>query len=208
MTSAQDFDLSAVQHRRKRVVGASLVLPILALLFTQSLWTIDGPAHLSIEWIGLTLIVVCILGRTWCALYLGGKKKRQLVRHGPYSVVRNPLYLFSAIGAAGVGLCAGSLVIGAIFGAACVAIFGLVVRKEEAYLAGQFGASFADYCAHVPRWVPDFRLWRDVDRIEAQPRLILLTFRDALVFLAAFPILELFEELQAAGYLPVWVYLP
>ncbi len=208
MTSAEDLDLSAVQRRRKRAVGLSLVPPIVAFLFTQSLWVVDGPEHLLIEWTGLALIVVCILGRTWCALYLGGKKKRELVRHGPYSVVRNPLYVFSAIGAAGVGLCAGSLVIGTIFGAACVAIFHLVIRKEEAYLAGQFGATYADYRAHVPRWLPDFSLWRDVERIAAQPRLIVLTFRDALVFLAAFPILELFEELQAAGYLPVWLYLP
>jgi protein-S-isoprenylcysteine O-methyltransferase Ste14 len=130
MTSTHNFDLSAVQHRRKRVVGASLVAPIMALLFTQSMWVIDGPAHLSIEWIGLALIVVCILGRTWCALYLGGKKKRQLVRHGPYSIVRNPLYLFSAIGAAGVGLCAGSLVIGAIFGAVCVGISSSARRRH------------------------------------------------------------------------------
>ena len=208
MTPAENFDLSAVQRRRKRALGVSLALPTVALLFTQSLWVVDGPAHLSIEWIGLALIVVCILGRTWCALYLGGKKKRELVRHGPYSVVRNPLYVFSAIGAAGVGLCAGSLVIGMIFGAACVAIFDLVIRKEEVYLAGQFGASYGDYRAQVPRWLPDFSLWRDVERIEGQPRLILLTFRDALVFLGAFPILESFEELQATGYLPVWLYLP
>ena len=65
-----------------------------------------------------------------------------------------------------------------------------------------------DYLARVPRWLPDFGLWHDIDRLEAQPRLIVLTFRDALIFLAAFPVLELFEELQAAGYLPVWLYLP
>ena len=136
------------------------------------------------------------------------QKKRELVRHGPYSVVRNPLYLFSAIGAAGVGLCTGSLLIGAVFGAVCVGIFDLVIRKEEAYLAAQFGAPYVDYLAHVPRWLPDFSLWHDIDRLEAQPRLIVLTFRDALIFLVAFPVLEVFEELQAAGYLPVWLYLP
>ena len=41
------------------------------------------------------MILICILGRTWATLYIGGQKQRELVTKGPYSVVRNPLYLFT-----------------------------------------------------------------------------------------------------------------
>ena len=46
---------------------------------------------------GVILILVCIVGRTWCTLYIGGNKKRELITAGPYSVVRNPLYVFTSI---------------------------------------------------------------------------------------------------------------
>ena len=81
-----------------------LIRVVPAALLHESRWRVPYPhLYALIEKAGLALIVICILGRTWCTLYIGGRKKRELINKGPYSVVRNPLYFFTTIGAAGIG---------------------------------------------------------------------------------------------------------
>lgn len=55
-----------------------------------------------IERTGGLLILLCIAGRTWCSLYIGGHKERQLIVSGPYSITRNPLHAFSILGTVGI----------------------------------------------------------------------------------------------------------
>jgi protein-S-isoprenylcysteine O-methyltransferase Ste14 len=201
-------NLSDVQHRRKAVLGAALVTVAAAILVTSSTWTFNGPMHEAFENAGFALIVVCILGRTWCTLYVGGKKKTSLVRHGPYSLSRNPLYVFSILGTAGVGLTTGSLTVGFLMALAAFLVFDQVVRREEGYLKAAFGAPYEAYCREVPRWWPRFSAWSDLEHVEAKPKLILITFRDACLFLLAVPLLEGVEWLQASHFLPIWLQLP
>lgn len=199
--------LSAVQRRRKRQIAALGLLLLLASLFTQSLWGADE-LHESIEVASLVLTGLCVAGRAWCSLYIGGQKKQQIVALGPYSVVRNPLYLFSAVGAASVGFAAGSLVVGALLGLLCFLVFDRLIRREETYLEAKFGEAFLRYAAATPRWLPSPRLWRDSVELTVRPRLVLLTVRDASLFFAALPLFEAIEWLQLEGWLPVLLRLP
>lgn len=193
---------------RKLVLFALGAGALSVLLFGHSLWSdeIEHGVHETVEAIGLGLILFAIAGRTWCSLYIAGRKKETIVDVGPYSVCRNPLYVFSFIGAAGAGAQFGSL--SATFAAAFVTVlvFAVVVRKEERFLAGAFGETYLAYKARVPRFVPDFRLWRNVDTLEVRPFMVMRTFMDACVFLAAIPLAEGIEWLQGSGVLPVlWV---
>ncbi|MDQ3810383.1 MAG: isoprenylcysteine carboxylmethyltransferase family protein, partial [Chloroflexota bacterium] len=76
-----------------------------------------------------------------------------LVTRGPYRYTRNPIYLGF------VGIYAGLLlVVGtawpALFLPAVLAVVRRgVIEREERYLAGRFGHAFADYAAHVRRWL-------------------------------------------------------
>ena len=56
----------------------------------------------SLKILGYALIIGAALGRIWCNIYITGRKDKELCTDGPYSLCRNPLYLFSFIGVVGV----------------------------------------------------------------------------------------------------------
>lgn len=200
--------LSRVQHLRK-VALTGLAVPILALVVvTQSSGDPDGFSHHLVEAIGWFAIVVCIIGRTWCTLYIGGRKKAELVRRGPYSIVRNPLYLFTLAGAVGVGLSTGSVLVGLAIGAVVFAVFDPVIRREERWLQDHIGQDYRAYLSEVPRWWPRFSRWRDVGSLTISPSLVATTFKDAALFALAIPALEILEMLQESGMVPVLLHLP
>lgn len=203
------FDIAAVQSARKIVLFALGAISVGVLLFGASMWPdySDTSFHEIIELVGFGLIVVAIIGRTWCSLYIGGRKKASIVDLGPYSISRNPLYVFSFIGAAGAGAQFGSVT--AALAAALITwmVFSIVVRKEERFLQEKFGPPYLAYKARVPRFVPNLALWRSVDTLEIRPQLVWRTFVDACVFLAALPLAEGIEMAQVHGLLPVlWTF--
>jgi steroid 5-alpha reductase family enzyme len=161
-----------------------------------------------IEWVGFFLIVVCILGRTWSSLYIGGRKIEELVQTGPYSVMRNPLYFFSILGATGVGAQSGSVLIALICGLIALVVFRVVVGQEEKVLIDRYGDTYRAFMARVPRFFPKPSLWADDATLTIRPPRVVMTFADALVFLLAIPIAEGFEHLQDIGVLPVLLTLP
>jgi protein-S-isoprenylcysteine O-methyltransferase Ste14 len=206
--SGPSVALSAIQTARKAVLFVAILLGIALVVIADSRWPGGHPVHETIEWFGIACIVFAIVGRTWCTLYIGGRKTRTLVAIGPYSVCRNPLYVFSIIGGVGVGAQIGSFVIAVIGGVLAWLVFFLVALKEEEALGAVFGESYRRYAERVPRFLPRWRLWRDVETLEIRPRAVLMTFVDACVFLVAIPIAESFEFLHDIGALPVLFWLP
>jgi len=207
-SSQRSINLTSVQSIRKGVLLAFIVAGIAFVLVGDSRWASGSFLHEAIEFFGLGLIVLCICGRMICTLYIGGRKIESLVTAGPYSVVRNPLYTLSIIGAVGVGAQLGSLVLAAVTGAVAALVFLLVILKEEQMLVLRFGRTYEDYLASVPRLIPDFSLWRDVDKVEVNPRLVRVTALDASIFLLSIPLAEAFEYLHDTGLLPTLISLP
>lgn len=202
------MNIAEVQLVRKGVLAVAVLIGVLMFAFTNSSLEAGNSTHEMIEWIGIVAIVLCILGRTWASLYIGGRKIEQFVTDGPYSVTRNPLYFFSIVGAAGCGAQLGSIVAGLVFGALAWVVFYVVVLQEEKLLAERYGAAYQAYMASVPRFLPDPRKWHDVPSLTAMPPRIMRTFGDALLMLLTVPIAEGFEQLQNIGVLPVLMRLP
>jgi protein-S-isoprenylcysteine O-methyltransferase Ste14 len=201
--------LADVQARRRRVLAVSGSITVLSLLFIDTIWRAKSPAfYENIELVGIYFIFIGIVGRTWCTLYIGGRKKETIVQNGPYSIVRNPLYVFSLFGAAGIGAQSGSLAITAFVTLAVASIFYSLVKKEERFLHETFGAAYQRYALATPRFIPDFRLWRDVDELEVKPALVRKTFADAVLFMLAIPLADIIELAQQHGWLPVLLRLP
>jgi protein-S-isoprenylcysteine O-methyltransferase Ste14 len=205
---AKAMTIAEVQLVRKFVLSLAVLSGVLMYAVTASR-DIDGMAiHELVEWVGIALIVVCILGRTWCTLYIGGRKIEQLVTDGPYSVSRNPLYFFSVLGAGGAGAQLGSVFAAAAFAALAWLVLYVVVLQEERLLGTRHGAAYRRYLASVPRFLPRPALWRDAPTITVMPLLLLRTFFDASFFLLAVPVAEMFEKLQHLRLLPVLFRLP
>jgi protein-S-isoprenylcysteine O-methyltransferase Ste14 len=200
--------IAEVQLVRKFVLALAVACGVLLYAVTNSVAPSGFAVHEMIEWIGIVLIVVCILGRTWCTLYIGGRKIEELVTDGPYSVSRNPLYFFSILGAAGVGAQLGSVAAGAVCAALAWLVFYVVVLQEERLLSARHGAAYANYLATVPRFLPNPALWRDLPTVTVRPPRVVRTFADAMLFLLAVPAAELFEYLQELHVLPVLLHLP
>lgn len=201
------MSLTRFQSARRLALAAFIAASFVALLFVQSAWP-DGELHEFVEAIGLGLIVVGIVGRMWCTLYIGGRKSAEIVSSGPYSVTRNPLYVFSTIAAGGVGAQTGSIVLGLAFALCCAGAFGIVIRREEAFLAGEFGPAYDDYRRRVPRFWPRFGGFSDKGELRIRTRLVYRTLVDGLVFFLAMPAFELVEYLQALGIIPILLHLP
>jgi protein-S-isoprenylcysteine O-methyltransferase Ste14 len=196
------------QRQRMRLLWALSILLVCLVLFVQAKASPDSFSHEFIEDIGATLIAVAVLGRTWCSLYIGGRKLHELVTNGPYSIVRNPLYVFSCIGAFGIGLGTASVVLAGVMALVAALVFQSVIRIEEDALQDRFGTAFTEYAARVPRLWPRPSLWIDAPTLSVSPNRVVRTFFDSAVMLLTIPALELVETLQQLHLLPVFLYLP
>lgn len=189
-----------------------ILLGLAALLLggfaVTAAWTNLQLAHEAVENLGRALIAVCILGRCWCTLYIGGRKGETLVSVGPYSVCRNPLYFFSIVGAAGVGAQTGSMLLMLFCAVLVWAVFRIVVSKEERFLLARHGAPYAQYLITTPRFLPNPSRWKSVETVEVFPKRVVATFLDGMLFVLPIPIIEGLEGLQHIGWLPVLLNLP
>jgi len=199
-------DIASVQMARKLGFLVTLALFAGLFFFGASVWS--ETVYETIRWIGAALIFVCISGRTWCSLYIGGRKNYELVTIGPYSISRNPLYVFSIIGAIGVGAQFGAASVAILAGLCAWLIHVLVVRQEERLLLALQGEVYAKYLAEVPRFFPRFSRWKNVDVLEVRTRAFARTFADACIFLGAIPAAAGLELLHDLGLLRVFFRLP
>ena len=185
---------------------ALLAVPV--LLLSRSQWPEGGFVHEGLEWIGYFALILCVLGRALCAIYIGGRKNQAVVTDGPYSIARNPLYVFSFFGVLGVGLATGTFTVPALLAAFFLIYYAQVVRREEQFLAENLGAEYVAYLAKVPRWIPDFRLWQEREEIVVRPKFVFITMRDSAWFFIALPLFELIDLLHDFAIVPVLFLLP
>lgn len=164
--------------------------------------------HETIESVGQLLILAGIFGRAWCTMHIGGQKFTELVTYGPFSISRNPLYVFSLIAAFGAGMQTGSILFALLATCGVWFVIDMTVRREEAALRARFGSAYDAYCERTPRYGPRFTAWRPENTVAVNMPLFYTTIRDGFLFFLVIPVAELVEWLQSIGYLPVLLTLP
>lgn len=83
-----------------------------------------------------------------------------LVVSGLFRYVRNPMYVAVVMLILGQGLLFGSTRVLDYGIAVWVGFFFFVLLYEEPTLRKTFGLEYEEFCANVPRWIPQLRPWR------------------------------------------------
>ncbi len=71
---AAPMKIHTVQAIRKIVLYVVAAIGVFVFAVTTSVAPSGSALHELIEWAGIVLIVLCILGRTWASRYIGGRK--------------------------------------------------------------------------------------------------------------------------------------
>ena len=187
-----------------RIVWSRLILVATVFVAVFS----SPPAYLPswgldvLELFGFTMLAAAMLWRVWCLVFIGGAKDGMLTVTGPYSVVRNPLYIGSFMGIVGFGLAVGLPALALSLVLAFGILYPAVVAQEEIRLVELFGEAFERYCASVPRWFPRWSLYREPETIVTSPARIRQGILDGMWYLWAFAFTECLEVMHENGLVP------
>ncbi len=110
---------------------------------------------------GLLLIIIGELFRVWGVGYIKNYRGpmpevTELTTAGPYSHVRNPLYLANGIIGIGIALLSGLSYAIPLFLLIFFLLYHPIIRAEERFLTKKFGEKYLRYCQKVPRYFPRF----------------------------------------------------
>ena len=128
--------------QRLRVAGGFVLLVSLGFLARPSMRSLL---------IGLPLSLIGLLLRGWAAGHLA--KDRELATSGPYSFLRNPLYIGTAIVALGVVLAARNSWLVLLFAVVFLFVYLPAIELEEQHLREIF-SDYAIYAQRVDRFLP------------------------------------------------------
>jgi hypothetical protein len=115
-------------------------------------WLLATPTWRSIAY-GTIVAAFGLMVRAAAAGYL--RKDRELAVTGPYARTRNPLYLGSAILAAGFVVASHSWIAGSLVSLYFGIFYYAVMRNEEKDLRMRFGPDFNAYATRVPLFFPN-----------------------------------------------------
>jgi protein-S-isoprenylcysteine O-methyltransferase Ste14 len=140
-------------------------LPLLLGLVVQRFVPIDivsgdGPAKI-IDFVGAAEIFIGVSLALWAVLTFRRLRTpivplypaRTLSVVGPYTMTRNPMYLSFALIYLGVTFVVNAFWPLLFLPEALVFTYLFAIKREEAYLAREFGDAYTEYCARVRRWL-------------------------------------------------------
>ncbi len=118
-----------------------------------------------VRWLGLGVVVGGVVIAAWAALTLGAHfdhevevhEGHEVVRRGPYGIVRHPVYSGLALHNVGAFLATGNLLFLAGTLAVSFPAFYVRAREEERLLRAQLGEKYEDYSREVAMLVPGVR---------------------------------------------------
>lgn len=125
--------------------------------------------------------VLALLGesiRFWGVAYAGSLTRvtgsvgaPEVVMAGPFSYVRNPLYIGNIMMYTGVGVMSNALTPWLVLVAlAWFSIqYSLIVSLEEDFLQKEFGEGYIEYKQNVPRFIPRFRPFKHPSQEQQKP---------------------------------------
>ncbi len=199
----------AGSHSRLRILHTRLLALFIFLLVLASGNRVENGIVIGLlDFVGLACVLISAFGRVWSSVYISGYKTGTLVELGPYSVTRNPLYLFSLIGAIGIGFASGSFFILALLSLLFGFYYPFVIHCEEENLKALHGQAFLSYMERVPRFLPNLSLYSEPETYVVKTKQLKRALWDASYFIWIYGGLELIHKLRQAGILPTFFKIP
>jgi protein-S-isoprenylcysteine O-methyltransferase Ste14 len=97
------------------------------------------------------------LAKTSLSIVFGEvREKPEVIRKGPFGVIRHPVYLSEILLYLGLLLLSTSLAATAVWLVA-IGFFHYISRCEEKLLLARFGSEYEQYMREVPMWIPRLR---------------------------------------------------
>ena len=131
------------------------------ILFSRTLTGRILPADPAIDYAGLALTLLGLGFAAWARLTIGGnwgdlitvQQDHELVRKGPYGIVRHPIYSGFMLATLGTAIIRGDL--GGLISLALIVIcWGYKARLEETFMIEHFGAEYEEYRRQVKGLIP------------------------------------------------------
>jgi protein-S-isoprenylcysteine O-methyltransferase Ste14 len=154
------------EKRRSRVFHLAIMAAAFALLFSSStrIWILGArlfPEDNRLAWAGLAITVAGCAFAVWARALLGAnwsatvtvKQHHELIRRGPYAIVRHPIYSGFLLGVLGTALALGE-VRGVLALALAFAGWFTKARTEEDFLVEEFGDAYLNYRREVKQLIP------------------------------------------------------
>jgi protein-S-isoprenylcysteine O-methyltransferase Ste14 len=208
MSSQGSKLLFKIARLRVMVSRIFAVVVILLATFTATSYKEGSLIDVLFETSGLFLLTICSTGRMWALLYISGHKKLELIAEGPYSIVRHPLYVFSLIGAIGIGLASENILVLALLVFFYLLYYPLTILVEEKKLVDKFGQPYLDYIKRTPRFLPKLSLYKSSSQVVVNADIFLKNIAIGMWFIWIFILLNFIETLQQNGCIPVFLKVP
>lgn len=197
-----------IQFRSRGFVGGLILLPLTALiLFSQPLVLEGTWADSLMDVLAYAAFIIGAVFRLWATFYIGGRKEKQVVNGGPYSICRNPLYVGSFFLALSAGLFFTSVVFAVGLSATILFYMMATVPSEEKLLGASFGETYLDYCRKVPRFWPRPSLFHTEPSIQVHLKALRGECKRAMLWVWIPVIGELVEQLRGQVWWPHWFKL-
>ena len=199
---------SFFERKRKSLSALFLIVCIGFALVTHHSWDLGSGFDIGMDIAGVLLVLAGVAGRVWSTLYIGGRKNRELVTKGPYSLTRNPLYFFSFIAGVGITLELENLYLIIAFLVAFPVYYHFVIKSEERRLAKLFPAEFEAYRRSTPAFFPRFSSMDFSGMTIHSAGLIKKCVLDGAVFLLMLCAAVAIEHIQEMGLLATLITVP
>jgi protein-S-isoprenylcysteine O-methyltransferase Ste14 len=120
----------------------------------------DSPA---IQWLGVAIMACGVAIAFWARFHLGAnwsgvvtlKQGHELIRTGPYRTIRHPIYTGILLAFLGNAIAVGQ--VRGLIGLLVIWLsFYVKARREESFLAQEFGANFNEHTQHTGMFLPKF----------------------------------------------------
>tara|TARA_Y100000996_G_scaffold10249_1_gene8406 strand:- start:2886 stop:3503 length:618 start_codon:yes stop_codon:yes gene_type:complete len=138
-----------------------LIAFIIVLTISEHGKIANEDLSIGLKILGFILILIGGFGRLWSSLYIEGNKNEKLISGGPYSMMRNPLYVFSLTLLLGYCCAIQSIIILISCLILFIVIYMPTIFNEEKILLSRHSDFYKEYYEKTPRFIPNFKLYQN-----------------------------------------------